>query len=73
LDVDEVADGPNNIMGILGDIAGLALLLFLDRTVSGTTRGDGEAEFIEEHAHDEVVVSLFTLVPILSVSSLPMG
>ena len=60
-------------MGILGDIAGLELLLFLDRTVSGTTRGDGEAEFNEEHAQEEVEVSLFTLVPILSVSSLPMG
>ena len=58
------------MLGILGDMAGLPPL-FLDRTVSGTKRSDGDAEFSEEHVQE--VVS-FTLVPmLLSVSSLPMG
>jgi len=66
----DVEDRSNDNWGIFefGDAKGLP---FLDNTVSGTTRGDGEDEV--ENGEEHAKRLSFTLAPELALSSLPFG
>ena len=63
---DKDGSNSNTDIFVLGDTTGLP---FLDSTVRGTTRGDGEEEKAEEFAK----VFSFALEPMLRASSLLLG